>query len=103
MAKRTNPRLHYEVAHYDALDRKFSTRGAANIVAFRIADKHQTPIWIMKIDSHGEAFHVATIHPKKNKNNPRGAFLFRTRAAALKYAREHGAKRFSIRNVKAGR
>jgi hypothetical protein len=29
--------------------------------------------------------------------------LFRTKASALKYAREHGAKRFSIRKVKAGR
>ena len=29
--------------------------------------------------------------------------LFRSRAAATKYAREHGAKRFSIRKVKAGR
>ena len=29
--------------------------------------------------------------------------LFRTKASALKYAREHGAKRFSIRKMKAGR
>ncbi len=35
-------------------------------------------------------------------SNPQ-SMLFRTRAAALKYAREHGAKRFSIRKVKAGR
>ncbi len=38
----------------------------------------------------------------KGRSNP-GNLLFRTRAAALKYAREHGAKRFSIRKVKAGR
>ncbi len=35
--------------------------------------------------------------------NPAGALLFRTRAAALKYAREHGAKRFSIKKLKRGR
>jgi hypothetical protein len=29
--------------------------------------------------------------------------LFKTRAAALKYAREHGAKRFSIKKLKRGR
>ena len=29
--------------------------------------------------------------------------LFHTRAAALKYAREHGAKNFSVRKLKRGR
>lgn len=38
----------------------------------------------------------------KGRANPR-QLLFKSKAAALKYAREHGAKRFSIRNVKAGR
>jgi hypothetical protein len=36
------------------------------------------------------------------KKNP-AALLFRTRKAALKYAREHGAKRFSIKKLKRGR
>jgi hypothetical protein len=36
----------------------------------------------------------------KSKNP---TLLFRTRAAALKYAREHGAKRFSIKKLKRGR
>jgi hypothetical protein len=35
-------------------------------------------------------------------SNPRGQLLFRTRAAAVKYAREHGAKRFSVRKLKRG-
>lgn len=38
----------------------------------------------------------------KKKKNPAG-LLFKTRSAALKYAREHGAKRFSIKKLKRGR
>jgi hypothetical protein len=34
--------------------------------------------------------------------NPSGSLLFRTRAAALKYAREYGAKKFSIKKLKRG-
>ena len=33
--------------------------------------------------------------------NPRALMLFRTRAAALKYAREHGVKSFSIKKLKS--
>jgi hypothetical protein len=39
---------------------------------------------------------------KARRGNPR-QLLFRTRAAALKYAREHGAKRFSIKKLKRGK
>ena len=35
--------------------------------------------------------------------NPSGLLLFRTRAAAAKYAREHGAKKFSIKKLKRGK
>ena len=41
--------------------------------------------------------------PKKSASNPRGQLLFSTRAAAVKYAREHGAKKFSVRKLKRGR
>lgn len=34
--------------------------------------------------------------------NPR-SLVFRTKAAALKYARSHGVKKFSIRKLKRGR
>jgi hypothetical protein len=37
-----------------------------------------------------------------HRSNP-SQLLFRTRAAALKYAREHGAKKFSIKKLKRGK
>jgi hypothetical protein len=49
----------------------------------------------LKMDKSGEYL------PKRGKN-PR-QLLFRTKASALKYAREHGAKKFSIIKLKAGR
>jgi hypothetical protein len=42
-------------------------------------------------------------YSKADRRNPGGSLLFRSRAAALKYAREHGAKRFSIKKLKRGR
>ena len=38
----------------------------------------------------------------KAKRNParRGQLLFRTRAAAVKYAKSHGAKRYSVRKLR---
>jgi hypothetical protein len=39
----------------------------------------------------------------KGRANPGRSMLFKTRAAALKYAREHGAKRFSIQKLTRGR
>jgi hypothetical protein len=45
---------------------------------------------------------TVTVKGGGKKKNP-SALLFRTRAAALKYAREHGAKRFSIKKLKRGR
>ncbi len=39
---------------------------------------------------------------KVDYKNPR-RLLFKTRAAALKYAREHGAKQFSIKKLKRGK
>lgn len=45
---------------------------------------------------------VAEYERQESRSNPR-SLLFKTRAAALKYARDHGAKRFSIRKLKRGR
>ena len=42
------------------------------------------------------------VRAKKRRNNA-NQLLFSTRAAALKYAREHGAKNFSVRKLKRGR
>jgi hypothetical protein len=41
-------------------------------------------------------------YKEKSFKNPR-SLLFRSRAAALKYAREHGAKKFSIKKLKRGK
>jgi hypothetical protein len=49
-----------------------------------------------------EATKAARRERKLRGHNPT-QLLFRTRAAALKYAREHGAKRFSIKKLKRGR
>lgn len=41
---------------------------------------------------------------KKKALNPRGGqLLFRTRAAAVKYAREYGAKKYSIRKLRTAK
>ncbi len=52
---------------------------------------------------HGKKLYGKGAYPyTKLARNP-DQLLFRTRAAALKYAREHGAKRFSIKKLKRGK
>jgi hypothetical protein len=43
---------------------------------------------------------TTTVTIKRGKNPHQ--LLFRTRAAAAKYAKEHGAKRYSIRKLRRG-
>jgi hypothetical protein len=73
---------------------RYSTKADANAAIRRLKETYP-----------GRAFKVFSVPITgfvSKRNNPR-PLLFRTRASALKYAREHGAKRFSIRKVKAGR
>ncbi len=83
----------------------FHSIGAARTAAKRIAKQTGNSVDIEKMNvkkyhrtGSGSEGIVATVSP-----NPRGSLLFRTRAAALKYAREHGAKKFSIKKLKRGR
>jgi hypothetical protein len=41
--------------------------------------------------------------PKINPRKKNGPLLFKSRAAAVKYARTHGAKRFSVKKLARGR
>jgi hypothetical protein len=45
---------------------------------------------------------TVTVKGGGKKKNP-SALLFRTRAAAVRYARAHGAKRYSVKKLKRGR
>jgi hypothetical protein len=45
---------------------------------------------------------MAKKRKKRNCRNPK-QMLFKSKAAAVKYAREHGAKRFSVKKLKKGR
>ncbi len=41
--------------------------------------------------------------PKVNPCKKNGPLLFKSRAAAVKYARTHGAKRYSVKKLQRGR
>jgi hypothetical protein len=41
--------------------------------------------------------------PKVNPCKKNGPLLFKSRAAAVKYAKTHGAKRFSVKKLQRGR
>jgi hypothetical protein len=53
---------------------------------------------------HSKPKALALVNRWLRGQNPAGqTLLFRTRAAAQKYAREHGAKKFSIKKLKRGK
>ena len=65
----------------------------------KLMDEVSSPKWYSVIV---EKYHE-TRKALEAQANPGGQLLFRTRAAAVKYAREHGAKKFSVRKLKRGR
>lgn len=85
---------------------KFDPAQASSSIRYSIdstSDWRSTPFQTADA-RHSKTKALALVNRWLRSQNPSGgALLFRTKASALKYAREHGAKRFSIRKVKAGR
>ena len=59
-------------------------------------------VWVRSHGGYGRPLGYKAKDLTKKKN-PTGQLLFRTRNAAVKYAREHGAKKYSVRKLKRGR
>jgi hypothetical protein len=76
-------------ARADRTYKAYQKSGTAK--AERLADKAQDVYHRLLQRPHGRQY-----------PNPVGQLLFRTRAAAVKYAKEHGAKRYSIRKLRRG-
>ncbi len=93
---------YYEVGH-SAVPQHFRTLASAKKVAQRWADNTGLMIRVHKVDATGHVdIDAAKAYPRASSKNPK-QMLFKTKAAAVKYARNHGAKKFSVRKLKRGR
>lgn len=98
----------YRVESGDSsVKRSFRKLSAAKKFAKSTADRLGKKVYIDELWDVGQV-RDWTIEPYipasriGGEHNPK-QLLFRTKAAALKYAREHGAKKFSVRKLKRGR
>lgn len=80
----------------------YRTQSAAEKAAERAHKKYYS-VTLWRVNDRDWAVHAKELKPK-DLRNPRGSvLLFRSRAAAVKYAKSHGAKKFSVRKLRRGK